>query len=791
MPNYNIALPTALRQLFTYRSQQELQRGCRVVVSFGSRLATGVVWGEYTDEPPADLKLRDVLEVIDEEPLAPPDLPDLAQWMANYYRASVGACFFAMLPGGLNVLHQREARLAARKLPQGCDQEATLLFHTLSALHWTDLADLKSLRLTGLHARLERLEALGAVELRRSYDVRLKNRVVNWAVLQPASVPEGLAEKQQAVLEMLKGSGEMPLARLAEQVGYGVVKTLRKKGLVSVEPREEAEHDEDIAAPVIPYRAVTLTDEQQTALAAMQGAIAAGQYATFLLHGITGSGKTELYIEAIRQVRAQGQTALLLVPEISLTPQLMGRFYGAFGDDVAVLHSHLSQRQRLSEWRKLAQGRAHIVLGARSAIFAPLRGLGVVIVDEEHETSYKQDSTPRYNARDIALVRARIHGCPVVLGSATPSLESWQNAVEQRFSLLTLRSRPLAVSLPEVAVLDLRGKEQLLTEPLQQRIEDTLKRGEQVLLFLNRRGHASHVQCISCGKLFKCPHCDISLSYHSHGDSLVCHYCGHTQPLPHRCPDCGQPRYSFGFPGTQQIEQQLRVVFPQAGILRMDSDTTGGRDSYTSMFERMRSGAVDILLGTQMIAKGLDFEKVSLVGVISADVSLNLPDFRAAERTFQLLTQVAGRAGRRERTGSVLIQTYNPEHYAVRYACRQDYESFAAYELDLRRQYFYPPFSRLARVLVAHKNEKYLAGVMGENREALAALRQRYTPQEVQVLGPMPAPFTKLYDSYRQHIVVKAASPSLLSQAVKTLLAALRLPAACKVTVDIDPGSLL
>ncbi|MCD4828728.1 MAG: primosomal protein N' [Candidatus Cloacimonetes bacterium] len=792
MPFYDIALPSAVRQVFTYRSQQPIQRGCRVVVPLGSRLVTGVVWNECAESDiDKKLKLRDIIEQVDEAPLVGEDLLSLAQWMASYYRAPLGMCFFAMLPGGLDVVHQRDARLCKAQLPLGCDQHDTTLYQALSSLHWTPLADLKSLGIPGLHRRLEAFESAGIISLRRSHDTRVRQRVANHVILQADSDIAQLTDRQSEVVRQLREQGgEAPLARLAESFSYSVIKALRNKGIVLVEAREQIDEDK-LDVPEFAPQEITLTDEQQSALNAISKAIAAQRGEPFLLHGVTGSGKTELYIRAIEQVLALERTALILVPEISLTPQLMGRFFAAFGDRVAVLHSHLSLRQRLQQWRKLADGRCTIALGARSAIFAPLRRLGVIIVDEEHENSYKQDSTPRYNARDIALVRARKHSCPVILGSATPSLESWHNAAGKRYSLLQLHHRPFDVALPEVAIHDLRGQEDVLSETLLERIEHTLKRGEQALLFLNRRGHASHVQCIGCGNLYRCPHCDISLSYHSHGDSLVCHYCGHRQSLPRRCPKCGNPRYSFGVPGTQQVEQRLKVIFPQASILRMDSDTTSGRDSYTSMFERMRSGAIDILLGTQMIAKGLDFENVSLVGVVSADVSLNLPDFRAAERTFQLLTQVAGRAGRRHKTGQVIVQTWNPDHYAITCARAQNFEEFATIESELRKQFFYPPYSRLGRVVFAHPNDALLQRLMADTQQSVTSLRGSFASNELQALGPVPAPFTKLFDRYRQHILLKAASPSALSRAMKQLLAGLKLPSTVKLTVDIDPSSLL
>ena len=457
---------------------------------------------------------------------------------------------------------------------------------------------------------------------------------------------------------------------------------------------------------------IILTPEQQDIISSITQ-----QYAkpsVHLLYGITGSGKTEVYIEVIHFYLEQGQNVILLIPEISLTPQMVDRFQAAFGSTIAILHSQLSERQRFEQWQTIKQGNCRIVIGARSAIFAPLTKVGLIIVDEEHEPSYKQENNPRYQGRDLAIVRARLEKAAVILGSATPSLESWYNAEQSKYKKYTLMSRPTPQGLPEVQLLDLRDEEEadLLSVTLRDAIQPSLERKEQIILLQNRRGFASFVQCNSCGGLQQCPHCEISLYYHHDRDELLCHYCGYHTPLPRKCPACQSYTFSFGAPGTQKIEQLLKVYFPNAKILRLDSDSSRRKDAYSYMYDKMHSREIDILLGTQMISKGLDFPNVTLVGVVLADISLNVPDFRAAERTFNLLTQVAGRSGRGEQPGKVIIQTWNPEHYAIRNACNQDFIRFAAEELEHRKRLFYPPFYRLARFVFSSTDEKEAASLL-------------------------------------------------------------------------------
>ena len=793
---YNIALPVNLAQHFTYSSLEKLERGCRVLVSLRNNIYTGVVW-EKCDEKDLKpgIKYLAVQQIVDRKPIVPESLMWLAEWISRYYKTPLGISFFSMLPTGLNVRLVQKAIRKSGADTRNLDEETLRLLSAIPADSEIDIRELP--QVSGLHSMLERLEDDGCIEIRRSVDKEVKQKTVNYVITE-ANCREkiettDLGPKQREAIEFILDQGEeFPLARIAEQFSYSIVKALRVKGLLRLEPRKVRD-EYAYEKPEGKRQIFDLTAEQDQVLREVSEALEQQSFGSFLLYGITGSGKTEVYIRLIEKVIAKGQSALMLVPEISLTPQMVHRFYLAFGEDIAVLHSHLNVREKLSEWRKIRSGKVRIVIGARSAIFAPLESLGIIIVDEEHETSYKQESAPRYHARDIAVVRARHESAVVLMGSATPSLESWQNAQTGNYGLLKMTGRPAGSELPNVKIVDMRKQppEEILSHYLRTMIEDRLRKREQVILFLNRRGHASFLQCTSCGKLFKCKNCDISLNYHSRQKELMCHYCGYRTEMPRKCPECGSYLFSYGAPGTQQAEEQIRTIFSQASILRMDADTTRAKDSYQSMFDRMRSGQVDILLGTQMISKGLDFPNITLVGVLSAEVTLNVPDFRSAERTFQLLTQVAGRAGRSEKRGEVVIQTYNPEHYSILLASRQDFLAFSGQELGYRESFQYPPFTRIARILFRHKDQKTLHAKMNRLKSILQKESKRFAELDVNVFGPVPAPITRLDDSYRYHVVLKSSSVQSLQRSVQFLMQQIPSLGSMKVTLDIDPGSLM
>jgi len=795
MKFYQIALPINVAQLYVYKNEDKIESGCRVLVSFNNSFLTGIVWKE-TQEIDEKIKYKDILEIVDNKPKISSELLELALWISRYYHCSLGQSLSAMLPSAFNIQLQRKVRLVNNS-KSNIESEVTQKIVKELDGDWFDISKLKEkLEITAsqFNTSLEDLENSGIIEIQREFDEKIKPKIANFVILSQVDSLPSLTVKQTEVYEYMKNiSSDFPLAKIAGNYSYSVVKALRKKGLLSIEPRE-VRKQYFIFPRKQTLKDIELTDEQQTAIFTIKEYIHSGKFHPFLLFGITGSGKTEVYIEVIKSALKRKKTALVLVPEIALTPQMVERFFNAFGEDIAILHSHLNDRQRWEQWNKIKSGKSMIVIGARSAIFAPLENLGVIIVDEEHETTYKQESTPRYNGRDLSILRAKMSDAVVILGSATPSLESWNNVNLGRFTLLKLSHRPLSYELPIVDIIDMKKEKDqklLLSEKLKQKIEERLELKQQIILLQNRRGHSSFVQCISCGNLFECPNCDISMKFHSSTQELICHYCGNKTQMPRKCPECGSYMFSFGASGTQQVEKQLNILFPKARILRMDSDSAGKKDSYDSMFKRMREGTVDILLGTQMIAKGLDFENVTLVGVISADIGLNVPDFRAAERTFQLLTQVAGRSGRGKKSGEVIIQTYNPEHYSITTAMKQHFESFAEKELEMRKHLKYPPEFKLARLIFSHKNEKYLKDQITKNINVIGELKNIFKPDQLSILGPIETPIAKMQNSYRLHLILKADSVKVVSSAVSFLKDNLKLSSTIKQVIDIDPYSLM
>jgi primosomal protein N' (replication factor Y) len=616
----------------------------------------------------------------------------------------------------------------------------------------------------------------------------------------------GRARRQADAYQALAASGgTVELAHMTGQAGFsrGVIRGLEEKGLALVEDRE-VERDPFAGIPTAEDQAHTPTDRQNDVIRTLASAFDAGPTEPFLLHGVTGSGKTLVYIELLNHVLAQGRGAIVLVPEISLTPQTVARFRARFGDQVAVLHSALSDGERFDAWRQLRSGRRRIAVGARSALFAPVSDLGVIVVDEEHDGSYKQSESPRYQARDMAVVRSTQEGALCVLGSATPALESWHNVERGKFRLVSLPDRVGGGTLPPVRLIDLRearkqNKEKngarseaglVLTAPLVEAMRDRLRRGQQTILLLNRRGYSSFVQCRECGDVEICPACSISLTYHRGKSRLVCHHCRHEQPAPERCARCGSTDLSFRGLGTEQVERVVAETFPEARLARMDVDTTSGKWSHHEILGRVERGEVDILLGTQMIAKGLDFPNVTLVGVVNADVGIHLPDFRATERTFQLLSQVAGRAGRGELGGDVLIQTALPEHYAIQAALTHDYVAFATRELNERRHPAYPPMVRLVNVVVSSPTPEDAA----DNAEAAAQWLRTHvvsgTP--VDLIGPAPSPIERLHGRWRWHFLFRSTSVKALGTTARRLQSEFRPRGTdVRIAIDRDPSALL
>jgi primosomal protein N' (replication factor Y) len=591
---------------------------------------------------------------------------------------------------------------------------------------------------------------------------------------------------------------------LLEQLQFSpsVLKSLEKRGLIRVEA-EEIDRDPFAARPGLTSARLKPTQPQSDAIARLSAGSAGD---VFLLHGITGSGKTLVYIELLREiVDVRGQTAIVLVPEIALTPLTVVRFRAVFGDRIAVLHSALSDGERYDAWLALKRGDKRIVVGARSAIFAPLENPGAIIVDEEHEASYKQGENPRYHAREVAIVRAKLEGAVVVLGSATPSLESWTNAVSGKYTLLSLPDRVGGGKLPRVDVIDLRhrlqppdgstgpytGYDGIIREELDAALSERLKKGEQSILLLNRRGYSSFVQCNDCGDVVVCPNCSITLTLHRAPERLLCHYCAHQEPLRSKCKRCGGETLKHRGLGTQQVERLMSDRFPSARIARMDVDTTSGKWAHAEILDRVSSGAVDILLGTQMIAKGLDFPNVTLVGVVDADVGINLPDFRASERCFQLLSQVAGRAGRGPKGGRVLIQTRVPSHHAVRCAVNHDYATFVAQELEGRVNPSYPPNLRLVNIVFSGTDSSATASLATRGADWMRDLLTTHTGGDITLIGPAPCPIERVKTRWRWHILLKSQNAGELTRVSRYFMERFKGPAALRVTLDRDPVALL
>jgi primosomal protein N' (replication factor Y) len=662
---------------------------------------------------------------------------------------------------------------------------------------------------SALPAVLSDASRSGAAPVKRRRVVRLTRELGTLAEREELF---GRAGRQREAYEAVEAAGGVQeLSHLVDVLRFsrGVIAQLEGKGLVEVTDQEML-RDPYADAPAPPPPDHVLTPEQRAALDTLVAALDEKEPSPFLLQGVTGSGKTLVYVELLRAALARGRTAIVLVPEISLTPQTVSRFRSHFGDQVAVLHSGLSDGERYDAWRELRAGRRRIAVGARSALFAPLEGLGAVVVDEEHDGSYKQSEAPRYQARDLAVMRARAHGAVCVLGSATPSLESWHNARTGKFRRLLLPNRVGGARLPEVRVLDLRvaRKERqeggarradrgggVLSAELVAAVDARLARGEQVILLLNRRGYAAFVQCRECGEVEQCENCSVSLTFHRTTRRLVCHHCRYEEPEPTRCSRCGSQDLSYRGLGTEQVERVTAETFPEARLARMDVDTTSGKWSHQEILGRVERGEVDILLGTQMIAKGLDFPQVTLVGVVNADVGIHLPDFRASERTFQLLSQVAGRAGRGTLGGEVIIQTSLPEHYAIRAALAHDFEAFAEREIAERERPRYPPHVRLANVVLSSPDQ---AAAAGAAEAAVAWLRPRLARSArrggdpVELVGPAPAPIERLHGRWRWHFLLRSRSPAALGEAARRLAEEFTLPPGdVRLALDRDPVALL
>ncbi|WP_129726818.1 MULTISPECIES: primosomal protein N' [Bacillaceae] len=728
--------------------------GMRVAVPFGPRKLQGFVIA-VKDTVDVDVqKIKELADLLDVTPVLNEELLSLGFWLTDETLCFTISAFQAMLPTAIKASYKKQLLLKGN-----VPEEVQLLFRGKETLDWEELE-----KQPNLYKNVRESIAAGTIEL--VYKIKDRVQKKKQKVIRPIPPEEELEKeaaslrngKQQDVLYyFLENYRSVPLKELKDELGItdGPVKALVKKGLLHetyVEIYRNPYDDESFART----KPLPLTEEQQQVITPILSSVQQNRHDVFLMYGVTGSGKTEVYLQSIEEVLKQGKEAIVLVPEISLTPQMVHRFKGRFGSQVAVLHSALSVGEKYDEWRKILRKEVRVVVGARSAVFAPFENLGIIIIDEEHESSYKQEDNPRYHAREVAVWRGRYHNCPIVLGSATPTLESFARAKKGVYQLLTMKKRMNERALPAVDIIDMReelreGNRSMFSRLLHEKILQRLERGEQTVLFLNRRGHSTFVMCRDCGYVLQCPHCDISLTYHRMNQRLKCHYCNYEEPMPNECPACSSTYIRFFGTGTQKVEEELTRLFPEARVIRMDVDTTSRKGAHEKLLGAFGEGKADILLGTQMIAKGLDFPHVTLVGVLTADTMLHLPDFRASEKTYQLLTQVSGRAGRHHLPGEVVIQTYTPEHYSVELAKQQEYDVFFEREMYMRKNGQYPPYYYLTLVTVSHPE---LLKAVQVTEKIVSFLRQHCAPETI-ILGPAASSIPRIKDRYRYQCMIK------------------------------------
>ena len=793
-------------QPFTYlvpeNLNEQLAVGMRVEVPFGNGnrhvqgfvLAIEPMAATVLDE--TNVQLKELVAVLDLKPVLNTEMLALADYMKEKTFAFKITCLQTMLPSVMRADYQKYIYLTDELSEELQDQ----LFYGLEEISWDQAQE------RGLLPQLMALRKQQKVDIR--YEVTTRNKVKMVRFIQAAKEFEQLeeirlglrkgAKKKEQLLYYLQrlGTEKVTAVKEMKELGFStaLLNEAAKNGwLTFIE--KEAYRDPFANQTFEKTTALSLNAEQQVAVETILQSVQEQQSQTYLLEGITGSGKTEVYLQVIAEVLNQGKTAIMLVPEISLTPQMVQRFKSRFGEHVAVMHSGLSQGEKYDEWRKIERGEAEVVVGARSAIFAPIENIGVIIIDEEHEASYKQEETPRYHARDLAIWRSEYHHGPVVLGSATPSLESRARAQKNVYQRLRLTQRAnQAATLPTIDVVDMRqevenGNVSSFSMSLQEKLQERLEKNEQSVLLLNRRGYSSFVMCRDCGYVLPCPNCDISLTLHMDSKTMKCHYCGHEERIPYRCPNCGQDKIRYYGTGTQKVEEELQTLLPDSRILRMDVDTTRRKGAHEKILRTFGEGQADILLGTQMIAKGLDFPNVTLVGVLNADTALNLPDFRSSERTFQLLTQVSGRAGRAEKPGEVIIQSFNPEHYAIQLAKAQDYEDFYTKEMYIRHRGDYPPYYFTVQITASHPEENEAAKQMFQ---IARKLKQGLSPQAI-LLGPTPNAIMRVNNRYFYQVIIKYKQEPMLQPLLKEILTDTQRATArgLKLSIDAEPMNFI
>ncbi len=796
------ALPVPVDRLFTYELPLPLryraQAGCRVLVPFGGRKLTAVLLRVHDDLPAHEA--REVLTLLDEEPVLDGELLRLGKWIAEYYCAPIGEVLKGMLPLSGEMRRTKRFSLTqtgrdvARQLIDRPDTGAAL--RILAALEERPLSiEYLATKVEGARPALQALLKRGWVTAEERQEERDPFRApaarLEAEFLHRPDPEIKLKKSERELLAFLElHPGQHNVAELGEKVKRAseAARALARRELIKLETKALHVHS-GFERPV-----PVLNADQQEAFSAIQTALDVSLFKAFLLQGVTGSGKTEVYLRSIELALERGKNSLLLVPEIALTPAMAGQFFHRFGKQVAILHSAFGDAERAGQWRRVRNGQARVVVGTRSGVFAPVQNLGLVIIDEEHDASYKQQETPRYHGRDVALMRAKEAGAVAVLGSATPSVETRYNADHGKYEMLRLPERIARRPLPEVQIIDMRvefletRQQAVFSRKLLEEMQQRLAHGEQTMLLLNRRGFSSFMVCRACGERLMCANCSVALTHHKRDRRMLCHYCGYAEKIPSECPRCGSDYIQFLGTGSERVENELHQHFPSARIARLDRDSASGKGTYEQVLDAFRNGEIHILVGTQMIAKGHDIPNVTLVGVVLADIGLGMPDFRAAERSFQLLTQAAGRAGRGDLPGRVVIQTLNPEHYAVKFAAGQDYEGFYRKEIEFRKWLRYPPFAAFANVLVrAEKQEDAL------RMSTQLGYLLNPAPEGVRAMGPAEAPVPRLKNEFRYQILLKAAKRAVLRETLKELrrFAEKEKWSATALVIDVDPISLM
>ncbi|MGY0692336.1 primosomal protein N' [Virgibacillus sp. FSP13] len=766
---------SSINQTFDYlipdHLQQVITKGMRVIVPFGPRKIMGFVVELISESTHKGLKK--IIDVLDLTPVLTDELLKLGKWLADQTLSLYITSYQAMLPQVLKSQYKKElVRLTEERL----SDDLEMVFAGRDFFPYEELAN-RSIS----YYQVQKAIQDGDVAV--NYLVKSKITKKYVMMVQPAKETYLLEEALHDVAKNAKKQRELlgffiehpdpieqpKLIRYLETT-QPTIKKLIDKNLLTSSKVEVFRNPYDDDA-ITKTNALELTEQQQQAINPIKQRISEGQHDVFLLHGVTGSGKTEIYLQAIQDVIQNGKEAIVLVPEISLTPQMVHRFKGRFGSNVAVLHSALSSGEKYDEWRRIHRKEVQVVVGARSAIFAPFENIGIIIIDEEHENSYKQEDQPRYHARDVAIYRGEVHQCPVILGSATPTLESYARAQKGVYQLATLTKRTNDKGMPEVQIVDMRnelhaGNRTMFSRRLKEKIENCIAKNEQIVLLLNRRGYSTFVMCRECGHVKECPHCDIALTFHKNSNQLKCHYCSYEEPMPMVCPECNSDLIRYFGTGTQRVEETLTQLIPEARVIRMDVDTTRRKGAHEKLLKQFANQEADILLGTQMIAKGLDFENVTLVGVLTADSMLHLPDFRASEKTFQLLTQVSGRAGRHELPGEVIVQTYTPDHYSIELASKYDYSQFYLTEMNTRKTFQYPPYVYLVLMTISHENQVKAV----QTTQKIVQLLMNHVSNNTVVLGPTPSPITRVKDRYRYQCMIKYKHEPQLRKLIKKII---------------------